>query len=505
MAKSELEVLIKARNTAKAEFDRLNGQVNKLKGTSGGLNAKLGEMDSKFRSVTGMSLGFATAAGAAGMAVQGLVRFLKESVEQTVAYATTVDNMSRLLGINTEETSRLIQASDDLFISQENLQTALLAATRKGIDVSIEGLKGLSEEYLKLAPGVERGKFLMDNFGRSGAEMGKLMEKGADGIQQATDAIAKNLVLTNESVQDINNYRRSVDNLEDSWQGVKYAVGSMVIPQLDLLLRNLTAGTDEIEAHAEAVRRANDQWGMNTMWHSMGLAKDKSAEFKTEIQKLNDEFYRSQDAAAAAEDGLYGLKDSVIPVNAYMSELTKQLIFNQAAAGLDAAASLELAKSMGMVPPTTELAMDRIAKWRKQLDDGTITLEEYTELVSGMGREINALPAGKDIVIRVRGEVDNSAREAASFTGQGRNAYIGLANSNRAGGGPASGLTWVGEQGPELVNLPTGSHVYTAPQSSRMAGGAVVNFYYSPALSLSDKTEAETKLIPIIRKALASV
>lgn len=41
----------------------------------------------------------------------------------------------------------------------------------------------------------------------------------------------------------------------------------------------------------------------------------------------------------------------------------------------------------------------------------------------------------------------------------------------RASGGPASGLTWVGEEGPELVNLPTGSHVYSNPQSMAMAGG----------------------------------
>jgi hypothetical protein len=41
----------------------------------------------------------------------------------------------------------------------------------------------------------------------------------------------------------------------------------------------------------------------------------------------------------------------------------------------------------------------------------------------------------------------------------------------RAGGGSASGLTWVGEQGPELVNLPSGSYVNTASQSKAMASG----------------------------------
>lgn len=42
----------------------------------------------------------------------------------------------------------------------------------------------------------------------------------------------------------------------------------------------------------------------------------------------------------------------------------------------------------------------------------------------------------------------------------------------RARGGSASGLTWVGEEGPELVNLPGGSYVHTASQSAAMAARA---------------------------------
>jgi hypothetical protein len=43
-----------------------------------------------------------------------------------------------------------------------------------------------------------------------------------------------------------------------------------------------------------------------------------------------------------------------------------------------------------------------------------------------------------------------------------------------ATGGWRSGLTWVGEEGPELVNLPGGSYVNTAAQS-RGAATTVVN------------------------------
>lgn len=505
MADAQLQITIKARNQAKAEFDKLDKQVKGLQGQTGvkGLNKTLGDLDSKFKSVTGVSLGFTTAAGAAGAAVSGLIKFMSDAVNETVAYATEIDNMSRLLGLSTEETSRLVQASDDLFISQETLTSGLQAATRKGIDVSIEGLKKLADEYNSLPAGVTRSKFVLDTFGRSGAEMGKLMEQGAAGIDAATAAIADNMIITQKSMADIMNYKRSVDNLQDSWQGLKYTVGSTVIPQLDLLFRVMTKGKDDVETHAQAVNKLQMQLDRAASAAAIGNKSAKAAmeSLQKQLDTLNDEFYNTAGAAGTTETSLYGLGESAIPATAYMSALTTQLIFNQAAAGLDAEATLELAKQMGLVPPTTELAMDRIAKWRGMLDSGKITLEEYTELVKRMKDEINGV-RGKTVTIRVRGEIDNSAREAASFTGQGRNAYIGLSASNRAVGGPVTGGTpyIVGEVGPELFVPNTSGSIVPHNQ---LAGSTVVNFYYSPAISLTDRTEAETRLVPIIRKALA--
>jgi len=50
----------------------------------------------------------------------------------------------------------------------------------------------------------------------------------------------------------------------------------------------------------------------------------------------------------------------------------------------------------------------------------------------------------------------------------------------RASGGPASGLTLVGERGPELVNFPSGSHVFSNRDSARMvgeSGGTSINVH----------------------------
>ena len=578
MAKSELEILIKARNTAKAEFDKLNGQVNTLKGSSGGLSSKLSELDGKFKSVTGMSLGFATAAGAAGMAINGVVKFLKDAVNETVAYATEVDNMSRLLGLSTEETSRLIQASDDLFVSQETLKSGLQAATRQGIDVSIDGLKKLADEYNKLPEGVTRSKFVLDSFGRSGAEMGKLLEIGADGIDKATESIADNLIVTKQSMKNIMNYKRSVDNLSDAWQGFKYQVGSSVIPQLDLLIRQMTKGKDEVEEYYEKINALNEQLVHLKKYGAMsGLSQEELASQIKMVENAIanagselDDYMQAAEEAAKEQEILNGrlndlktimggsvskeikdfnerlkdnaektqeIKDKIDELNgkswlteeqkSQLSDLEQDLIDVRGEA-VKLKQEHEIAmKTMAMNMLITKASSDGLTEnevtnignimvawglWDQKTaavvkNINGINLDDANLEISTLKNNIFGIPASKSFTLFVKGVIDSSFAEALQAAGG--KAYLGITDEGeskrgKAGGGSASGLTWVGEQGPELVNLPQGSHVYTAPQSARMGGGATINFIYSPALSLSDRTEAETKLIPILKRLLAN-
>ena len=505
MADAQLQITIKARNQAKAEFDKLDKQVKGLQGQTGvkGLNKTLGDLDSKFKSVTGVSLGFATAAGAAGAAVSGLIKFMSDAVNETVAYATEIDNMSRLLGLSTEETSRLVQASDDLFISQETLTSSLQAATRKGIDVSIEGLKKLADEYNSLPEGVTRSKFVLDTFGRSGAEMGKLMEQGAEGIEAATDAINDNLIITDQSMDSIMNYKRSVDNLNDAWFGLKLTIGQQVIPQLDLLVRQLTPGVDKIEETEIAIFALKEQMVQLEKYGGMaGLSAEEVAEqiagLEAEIKRLHDELNGVPGAADGATKSLHGLSDIITPVTVYFSDLTTEMLYNQAAAGLDAEASMALAEAMGLIDGETKIVLDALGRLRDSYDTGKISLEEYNAQVGILNGRM-ALIQSKTVTITVRTKYEDQG----GLWGQGsRNAYIGLSASNRAVGGPVTGGTpyIVGEVGPELFVPNTSGSIVPHNQ---LAGSTVVNFYYSPAISLTDRTEAETRLVPIIRKALA--
>ena len=256
--------------------DKASAEINKV--TTAG-----GKLSAGFKSLTGMSLG----AGAAIAGIGAAAKWIKDAIDQTVQYATEIDNMSRLLGISTEDTSRLVQASDDLFISQEKLSSGLQAATRQGIDVSIDGLKRLSEQYLALPNGVERSTFVLKTFGRSGAEMAKLMEQGADGIDAATAAIAKNMVITDQSMVSIMNYKRSLDSLNDSWQGVKYTIGTEVISELDLFLRMMMNGKDELtKLELQLWRLENPFFGLLMLF---GINKEKAEDLRAEIERLRGE------------------------------------------------------------------------------------------------------------------------------------------------------------------------------------------------------------------------
>ena len=434
-----VEIIIKA-------IDQASGNINKA--TSG-----LDKFKAGFQSLTGISLSAAGGIAAAGMAINKIVDFTKQAVNETVNYVSSIRDMSRLLGLSTEETSRLVQASDDLFLSQESLTTAMLAASRKGIDTSITGLKGLSEQYLALNPGVERAKFLMDNFGRSGAEMGKLMEVGAAGIDAAMASIQDSLVVTNASVINIENYKRSVDLLTDSWTGFKLTVGNAVIPALDLLFRTLTKGTDDVENYYHQVNKIENQISKLSGPAAMGseAAKERIEELRIELTNLKNVFYGIDESTSGAVSAFAALGESTIPTSAYLQELTTALIYNQAAAGLDEESALKLAEAMGLVSPNTAQALGEIQRFRENLAD-TGNLDKYINRVSELADQNDRLHGGI-IDWQINVGTNYPGGLSAWVANQG---WYGNTNPNllpgRAGGGPVWSNTpyVVGEKGPEV-------------------------------------------------------
>jgi hypothetical protein len=89
-----------------------------------------------------------------------------------------------------------------------------------------------------------------------------------------------------------------------------------------------------------------------------------------------------------------------------------------------------------------------------------------------VNHSLDAIPNEKTITIRIRqigANIGFLAMQVAEIAaGRASGGIIGGA----ASGGTRSGLTWVGENGPELIDAPAGTRVHSAGDSARIAAGA---------------------------------
>ncbi|MCC6192070.1 MAG: hypothetical protein IT318_23825 [Anaerolineales bacterium] len=254
----------KQTNTAVGDLD---GGMTKLEKTVAGTRTTIGRLDDDLHAF-GRNLG-STADLLSGLgvnlpinpmqlfgqAVKGAADFTKAAIGETVAYAKEVRDLGRTIGASAEESSKLIQAADDVLVSYNSLTSALEAAVRKGVKPTIEGLGELADEYNDIQDPITRTKFLMDNFGRSGADLAPLMELGAEGVRELGDAAkAAGLVMTEEAIEAAREYEKALDKVEERVLMVKLAIGNALVPAL-------VDASNEVDRHAAA-------WDL--LWNTQG-------------------------------------------------------------------------------------------------------------------------------------------------------------------------------------------------------------------------------------------
>ena len=168
----------------------------------------------------------------------GIERTTREVIELGQTYAQQVEDMARLSGATVEDASRIIQVADDMRLSYEDVSTALKMYAKTQEDaggvakMSIDELANLSDQYLKLGPGVQRANFLLENFGRAGLSMGKLMEQGGEKIRDMAGAVDDSLIMTQEGIDQAEEYRRAMDDWNDAIMGVKLQFAQALTPTL---------------------------------------------------------------------------------------------------------------------------------------------------------------------------------------------------------------------------------------------------------------------------------
>lgn len=355
------------------------------------------------KGLTAIKTGLAQAGMVAGTfvaAYYAVDKALDATVGTFVEYAAQVRETSRLTGTSAEDTSRLIQMADDLTISYESLQKSMWFASKNGMDVNIDSLAALADQYVALQSPSEKAEFLARKFGKGGAEMGKMLEKAGDGVREMSDAIEDNLILSEEAVAKAREYEIAVDDLSDSFEGVKIAIGSGLIGPMTTLLNNY-------RDHSAALDIMKEK-GLST-YHAMSTAGYPAALALAEAER------KAADATATGA----GATNSA----------TLSYIAAARAAG-DYAGAIEEIDYSDLLDLTLDMqdALDGFAEKTQIINDKIIALDpttdDYAETLSGLEGELRDNAEAQDLWAKKLVYSMAQARAAVGGTTEGEYAFL---------------------------------------------------------------------------------
>ncbi len=249
---ANVDVVIRHRDEGSAT------SVDKLAKSLGGLKSSYGDLLKIGATVTAFFI--------------GMNKAIQMTVGEYVKYADQVRQLNQLNGQTSEQNSRLIQLADDYKVSVENLNFAQRMLARDGINLTIESLADLSDQYLAHTNKAEANKFAQEQLGRGYQSFAEILQLGSEAIIENSKAIDGNLILTDRAVQQARDYQFQLDALTDTWQGLKIKAGQVVLP---IVIEILEAAeqTAQVGNVAAGMRKLNDQYI---------LGSDSLAEYKAQ-------------------------------------------------------------------------------------------------------------------------------------------------------------------------------------------------------------------------------
>lgn len=503
-----------------------------------------------------------TSGGAIEALTSEIIKFGKESVDATVAYADEVRRLSQISGQSAEETSRLIQLADDYKISTGDLTVAMRKLTNEGLALNVQTLAKLSDEYLKLNPGQERAAFLMEKFGRQGVKFAEIMGKGGDEILRLNDSIDENLIITDKAVQQAREYEMAMDSWEEQTQKLQYALGVKLVPALTKVIDGMNTqiamsgkSRAEIISYIKGMEDAAKEAESATQSY-MAMAKaqetskkaiddgtgaiDEQAASLEELSKINLNTIQSIDDVAAVEKdynqemmdiaaerieveaaraeemskGWQTNKEKVGEYDQKLRELdaktaetaakhkeaTDKLILNNTLAALSVGGLTKAEMDQYLA---VEVAMGKITQKDKEMAQKQQELID--KFIAGkikadeLARAVELLPSGKSIDV-ILNMVTNIPNGITKLTSTGS-----PLQRPRASGGPVSAGDWfrVNETNQEYFRPSVGGSVM--PIGPGGGGGSGVTVVIQADTIIGDRAHIENYLLPVIREGMRQV
>ncbi len=303
-------------------------------------------------------------------------KVMDATIGQTMALAKEVRDAARAMGTSYQESSRLIALSGDLEISTGTLTTAFKALSVKELPATIDSLKKLSAQYITLPTQVDKNKFAMDNFAKSGLEMEKILELGPAKIDAMAASHEKyGIILDEKAIVATENFRLALDDAQDEIKGVTTTLTIGLLPSLTNALNKFNEFADAWNKNKNFLDWMKWEAGQQAIAAFSG-AEDQAA---IATQKLNESLANGTQA---------------------FGEFTPEVVANYQAAQ-------KLANS-------TKVVADDTAETRHQIDLIRKSFTSYTGVVKIVDKATDGAAQAMGFYAKRAREADRNSRSLAA-------------------------------------------------------------------------------------------
>jgi len=412
-------------------------------------------------------------------AIEGLI---SGAIERTQQWAEDMDKLGDVTGMSTDKlaawqfvtkkagvdadtfSNAVVIMAKGLLDSSSELSTTGKALQDFGVDVLDAGgnvrdqsdlMNDIAKKYSEFGTQTERVDFLTNVFGKSGSKLIDVFdtlnkEGGIDKVKEKVESLG--LVLDPTQYEE---FQRNLNEVDLTFTGLANAFTGPLLPGAERLLETFTTWLQSPWV-ADGIKKIGDNLGAL-------LENISNADWSILLDPVR--------LTQAFEDWIASVDWNGVSTT-FANWISNVDWAGATKSAIDTAVNIEQAL-IDLISRTNWGALG------KALKDGL-----YQVFVFGIGEAIGLAwePAAIQFWKMVYGLIAQvksaiaSALSGGGYTTPGvtynwqtpTKAPVGSQVGRRASGGAAGGMTWVGEKGPELVNLPGGSYVNNNQASQSM-------------------------------------
>lgn len=385
----------------------------------------MGSLSTKMTAIIGVSAAVVTA----------IVAIEKALIELTLAQAEAAretETMAQVMGMTTTEYQEWDYILKTVGYSAEQAQGDLSMLAERAMDAA-EGVGEGAELFNKLGINVEKSHGVLKS-------QSELFTEVVDKLSKMTDETERNAIasaLLNTTGERLVPILNAASGELDTMRQRAHELGVVLAEEDVTALSDLSKTAGEFQAAGEGLQKM--------------IAGKMSPALENLLEKGTDVVVGLTDALE--NSGIIEVFSGLLDIVAAISPLF-EVLFDTAGEGVGPFQALAVvlaivADALGVVANLIALVVEGVRQLGKLL-----TGEATTKNLEKYANNLNRI-----------------------FSSQGATAQAISRIGSNAGGTPfwRGGLTWVGESGPELVNLPRGSQVYSHEQSVQMMGGDTYN------------------------------